>query len=272
MLEIFGIIFLIVIGKFVYDTYMSNNTEKNWKKFKDSYPEKAAQIQNNSGLNFRTPSIKPQFYKNMTELQQILIRLSLELYKKVENRQQYFEFSYDNNRNLEQYLKSICSILSAAIIEAALDLDNIGKNEDIRRQLKLNLRQSYLTFANSMIKTNKIIFPEYHLSKSNDDALTLYAVVKMEKYADGIKHYLSTGRHAYLEIREDYDDDGDLYEYAGELQYAFVQDIYEVGFDQIRSSLRVNFGELKYEIEESQTEISSLLFFIRSCIKELRGV
>ena len=38
MLEIIGIIAIFIILKFVYDTYLTNNTEEEWQKYKKSNP------------------------------------------------------------------------------------------------------------------------------------------------------------------------------------------------------------------------------------------
>lgn len=38
------IIVLAVIGKFIYDTYLTNNTQKNWEKYREEYPQDAAKI------------------------------------------------------------------------------------------------------------------------------------------------------------------------------------------------------------------------------------
>ncbi|GLU56115.1 hypothetical protein Dfri01_55760 [Dyadobacter frigoris] len=272
MLEILGIIFLIVIGKFIYDTYFSNNTEKRWEEYKKENPERAYEVERNTGLNVGMSAGAKQAasFNKLSELQQVLTRLSMDLYKKVESREDYFEFSPQNKRNLEQYFKSVCSILSAAVIEAALDLDNVGANDPIRMQLKVNLRQRYLVFTNHLVKTNQVTFPPYHLSTTNDNAVGLHAAVKMGQHAHGIKHYLSTGRLSYLETTEDYDDDGDLFEYKAEKQYGFIQDIYEVGFDEVGDSIKVNFNELQYDIEDCKSDIASLLYFIRTFMTNLR--
>lgn len=49
-----GVIAFLVIVKFVYDTFLTGNTEKNWETYKHSNPEEAARIERNDGLNFST--------------------------------------------------------------------------------------------------------------------------------------------------------------------------------------------------------------------------
>ncbi len=44
-------IILLTIGKFIYDSFLTNNTEKNWEKFKKDYPHKATTIENSKGFN-----------------------------------------------------------------------------------------------------------------------------------------------------------------------------------------------------------------------------
>lgn len=269
MLEALGIILLIVIGKFVYDTYLSSNTKENWEDYKQDNPAKAYEIERNKGLNFSTSQAAKQTdsLANLSELQQLMIRLSSDLYKRVEARENYFEFSVEGKRNIEQYFKSICSILSAAVFETAFDLDNVAQNESIRKELKSNLGKSYLIFASHLIKTNRVISPRLQSLSTNDNAIALHAIVEMGHYSSAIKTYLSTGKLSYLETTED---DDDPYTYEKEVQYNFIRDIYEVGFDEVGSSIRVNHGELKYDIAECKSDIADLLYFIRTYITQLK--
>lgn len=46
--------FLLIIFKFIYDTFLTNNGEKKWEKYRESYPHKAAVIENNKGFNLNT--------------------------------------------------------------------------------------------------------------------------------------------------------------------------------------------------------------------------
>lgn len=41
----------LIIGKFIYDSYFSDNTDKNWEKFKKANPHRAAVIDNSKGFN-----------------------------------------------------------------------------------------------------------------------------------------------------------------------------------------------------------------------------
>lgn len=271
MLEILGIIFLLVIAKFVYDTYLSNNTEKRWEEYRQENPERAYQVERNTGLNLGTSASAREAaaFNKLTELQQLLIKQSLAFYKQVESREHYFQLTPPNKRNLEQYFKSVCSILSAAVIEAALDIDRVGRDENIRKELRLNLRSSYILFVNNIVKSNKVIFPNYFLPVSNDNAVSLHAIVKMEQYAADIKNYLSTGN--LCNYREEYDDDGDPYEYPEQVQYAFIKDIYEVGFQEVGGSIKVNFNELSLHIDECESEIINLLRYIKTSVSSLRS-
>lgn len=51
MLEIFGIIFILIILKFIYDTFLTNNTAETKKIFKEDYPEENYRLDNNNGLD-----------------------------------------------------------------------------------------------------------------------------------------------------------------------------------------------------------------------------
>ncbi|GAB2601435.1 hypothetical protein [Spirosoma areae] len=59
-LAVIGVIALFFFGKFIYDTYITDNTDKNWEKYQKNNPESAAGIEGNRGLNFNTQSIKNQ--------------------------------------------------------------------------------------------------------------------------------------------------------------------------------------------------------------------
>ena len=56
LLIFIGIIGLFMIFKFIYDTYLTNNTEKGWQEFTNSDPESAARIERNELLDFSTES------------------------------------------------------------------------------------------------------------------------------------------------------------------------------------------------------------------------
>ncbi|RZL30959.1 MAG: hypothetical protein EOP00_35695 [Pedobacter sp.] len=45
---------IIIIGKFIYDSYLTNNTEKNWDSFKKANPQKAIVIENSKPFNLNT--------------------------------------------------------------------------------------------------------------------------------------------------------------------------------------------------------------------------
>jgi hypothetical protein len=53
-LTFLGIVALFVICKFIYDTFLTNNTEKNWQEYKSSNPHEAQVLERNEGLNFKT--------------------------------------------------------------------------------------------------------------------------------------------------------------------------------------------------------------------------
>ena len=44
-------IVLIFICKFIYDSFLTNNTEKNWEKYKQDNPHKAIAVENSKGFN-----------------------------------------------------------------------------------------------------------------------------------------------------------------------------------------------------------------------------
>lgn len=44
-------IVIIVFGKFIYDSFLTNNTEKNWEKYKYANPHEAIAVENSKGLN-----------------------------------------------------------------------------------------------------------------------------------------------------------------------------------------------------------------------------
>lgn len=57
MLAILGVIFLVILVKFVYDNFLSNNASETAEWYKKNYPEEAHRLENNSGLNM---NVKPK--------------------------------------------------------------------------------------------------------------------------------------------------------------------------------------------------------------------
>ena len=57
MLEILGIILLFIIVKFVYDTFLTNNTTETKEWHKEHYPEESYRLDRNEGLDF---NVKPK--------------------------------------------------------------------------------------------------------------------------------------------------------------------------------------------------------------------
>lgn len=56
LLSILGIILVLLFLKFVWDSYITGNTEREWGEYKQQFPAEAERIESNSGLNFnRTP-------------------------------------------------------------------------------------------------------------------------------------------------------------------------------------------------------------------------
>jgi len=53
-LTFIGLIALFIVGKFIYDTYLTNNTERDWQEYKRANPHEANVLESNEGLNFKT--------------------------------------------------------------------------------------------------------------------------------------------------------------------------------------------------------------------------
>ena len=54
ILTFIGLIALLFLGKFIYDTYLTNNTERDWQEYKRANPHEATVLESNEGLNFKT--------------------------------------------------------------------------------------------------------------------------------------------------------------------------------------------------------------------------
>ncbi len=54
MISIIVTIVVLVFGKFIYDTYLTGNTEREWQDFKKKFPHEAKVVENSTGLDFRT--------------------------------------------------------------------------------------------------------------------------------------------------------------------------------------------------------------------------
>ena len=108
-LSIIGIFALIMIFKFIYDTYLTNNTEKDWQKYKQDYPEDAERIDKNKGLNFNTKLIQNNNLTNTSATIYDLPNDLLELHKEnsfiedFENKIRYYK--NDNQENIDEYIK-----------------------------------------------------------------------------------------------------------------------------------------------------------------------
>jgi hypothetical protein len=59
-LAVVGAIALFFFGKFIYDTYITDNTNKNWEKYQRNNSESAARAEKNKGLDFNTKSVTNQ--------------------------------------------------------------------------------------------------------------------------------------------------------------------------------------------------------------------
>ena len=54
---ILGIIAFFFLCKFLYDTYLSNNTDKNWHKLQSNYPDLATKVDSNRNLKVISPTL-----------------------------------------------------------------------------------------------------------------------------------------------------------------------------------------------------------------------
>lgn len=54
ILYIISILAIALIGKFIYDSYLTDNTDKIWKNYKLQNPQKAIVLENSSPFNFNT--------------------------------------------------------------------------------------------------------------------------------------------------------------------------------------------------------------------------
>jgi len=57
MLALLGIIFIVIIVKFLYDNFATNNAANNWDQYKTNFPEEAHRLDTNKGLNM---NVKPK--------------------------------------------------------------------------------------------------------------------------------------------------------------------------------------------------------------------
>lgn len=56
ILTFLGIVLIFLFFKFIWDSYLTNNTERNWQEYKQQFPAEAERIESNPGLSFnRTP-------------------------------------------------------------------------------------------------------------------------------------------------------------------------------------------------------------------------
>jgi hypothetical protein len=74
MLAFFGVILLIIVVKFLYDNFATNNAANDWEWYKSNFPEEAHRLDNNKGLDMR---VKPK--NDFARKQLSLIELSKNL-------------------------------------------------------------------------------------------------------------------------------------------------------------------------------------------------
>ncbi len=51
-----GLLAIFIFGKFIYDSFLTNNTNDNWDKYKKQYPVEASRVEGNTGLNISVKS------------------------------------------------------------------------------------------------------------------------------------------------------------------------------------------------------------------------
>ena len=77
MLAFIGFIALLIFGKFLWDTYVTGKTEKDWQSYKKNEPEKAARITNSATFDMST-DYKPNSMHQQASLNMIAAQLECE--------------------------------------------------------------------------------------------------------------------------------------------------------------------------------------------------
>jgi len=112
ILSIIGIIALLFFGKFVYDTFLTNNTERDWEEYKQSDPVGAARVEKNNGLDISTKSKSRE-----TDKQESLMRIADKLNCSTSEVKDNFLIRFDQIELTEEKIKSIVKSLGNEIYE-----------------------------------------------------------------------------------------------------------------------------------------------------------
>ena len=59
ILTLLGLVFVFVIGRFVWDTFVTGKTERDWQDYKHRYPAEAERVERNRGLDFGSRPANP---------------------------------------------------------------------------------------------------------------------------------------------------------------------------------------------------------------------
>jgi hypothetical protein len=102
-LIIIGVIALFFFGKFIYDSYLTKNNKRSWQEYKEKYPEDAARIDRNKGLNLSTKP-KPNINDKMKSLSLIAEQLGCQANEVKENFLNDLELDNISVKELENML------------------------------------------------------------------------------------------------------------------------------------------------------------------------
>ncbi|AMR29161.1 hypothetical protein A0257_20065 [Hymenobacter psoromatis] len=110
MLAFIGFIVLLIFGKFLWDTYVTGKTDKDWESHKKNEPEKAARITNSATFDMSS-DYKPNSMHQQASLNMIAAQLQCESSEAKETYQNVIREELANEAgSFEQFKQSIKEI------------------------------------------------------------------------------------------------------------------------------------------------------------------
>ena len=123
-----ALIVVFVLGKFIYDTYLTDNTEKNWEKYRQSNPEDAAKLDmQEARYNYREATAEKQ--PKMTGKMSTLFPNFIAFFYEIKDDLQ-MELSKNDDTTLEVRMPILTYGVIQGYTSFTIDLDHENPDSD----------------------------------------------------------------------------------------------------------------------------------------------
>jgi len=196
------------------------------------------------------------------QIKNIIQQNSELIFQKVKAAKDSFSINDKNIKYADEYFKYICFIKSGAIL--ANKFIRIGFNDN-DEEWKILFRLIYynsLSFYKKYVKTGYIEIPNL-----DEDYLLLTIDVKFNQYLKDLNHFYNTQEPFYIE-ELDYDEEYGIINNI--IQYKFIQDIYQIEFEENQKGIYLSFN-YKEILGEPVTEksIQETMILIKNQLADL---